>query len=55
MGRTGRGTTGRETVELSDGEQLLEHEKRSSALSSGRPKICLIENELLGPLFGGLT
>jgi len=42
-------------VEVSDGEQLLEQEERSSALSSGRFKILLIENELFGPLLGGLT
>ena len=41
-------------MELSAGELLLEDDAHSSALSSGRSKIRLIENELFGPQLGGL-
>jgi len=54
MGRTARGTIGRETVQLSAGEQLLEDEELSPVLSSGRSKIRLIENEPFVPQLGGL-
>ena len=39
----------------SAGELLLEDGAHSSALSSGRSNIRLIENELFGPQLGGLT
>jgi len=55
MGRAARGINGKETVQLSAGELLIEDEVHSFTLSSGRSKIRLIENELFGPQLGGLT